>query len=43
MKMKRLMQWLLAAMVLTSCNDWLDIKSDSVLLEEEIFGDYTGV
>ncbi|WP_018336779.1 RagB/SusD family nutrient uptake outer membrane protein [Butyricimonas synergistica] len=43
MKMKRLIQWLLAAMVMTSCNDWLDIKSDNVLLEEEIFGDYTGV
>ena len=39
MKMKRLIQWLLVAMALTSCNDWLDIKSDSVLLEEEIVGD----
>lgn len=43
MKMKRLILWLLAASALTSCNDWLDIKSDSVLLQEEIFADYTGV
>lgn len=43
MKIKKLILWLLAAGFLMSCNDWLDIKSDSVLLEEEIFADYTGV
>ena len=43
MKTKISIACLLSISILTSCNDWLDIKSDNVLLQEEIFGDYTGV
>lgn len=43
MKIKRCLILPLLVGLLAGCNDWLDIKSDNVLLQEEIFADYTGV
>jgi pentatricopeptide repeat protein len=43
MKTIKLIICLSSLFLLSSCNDWLEIKSNDVLLQEEVFGDGDGI